>query len=78
MTFQQRQSHLIEQIQHLKDENILAMLEQELSYHLESDNNIQLSKADFNELLALAEEPDEKETISETEYQKATERWRLK
>jgi hypothetical protein len=78
MTFQQRQSHLIDQIQHLKDESILIMLEEELSYYLENENTIQLSQADFNELVTLAGEPDEKEIISENEYRKATERWRLK
>ena len=78
MTFQQRQSHLIDQIQHLKDENILIMLEEELSFHLQQDKTIQLSPADFNELITLAEEQDDKDTVSEIEYRKATERWRLK
>ncbi len=78
MTFQQRQSHLIEQIQHLKDENVLIMLEEELSYHLGNKDNIQLSEADFNELVILAEEPDDKEIISDNDYREATEKWRLK
>lgn len=78
MTFQQRQSQLIEQITHVNDENILIMLEQELSYHLQNRNGIHLSDFDLNELISLADEPDDKDIVSEYEYKKATDKWRLK
>jgi len=78
MTLQQRQSHLIQQINLVKDENILMMLEDELSYHLNNKGAVELSEFDLNELISLADEPDDKDIVSETEYRKATERWRTK
>jgi hypothetical protein len=78
MTFQERQNHLIEQIAHVEDENILIMLEEELSYHLQNRNQMQLSDFDLNELISLADEPDDKDVVSESEYRKATDKWRIK
>lgn len=78
MTLHQRQQHLIQQINQVKDENILIMLEDELSYHFQKKISINLSAYDFNELVALADEPEEKDIVSESKYRKATDKWRTK
>lgn len=78
MDFQQRQSHLIEQIAQLKDEYVLGMLEEELSYHLHDRDAIQLCKNNLYELITIADEPEDKDVVSENEYRTATEKWRMK
>ncbi len=77
MTLQQRQSHLIQQINQVSDENVLILIEEELSYHLKNKNAIELNEFDLSELIMLADEPDDKDTISEEEYRKATGKWRM-
>ena len=78
MTFQQRQSHLIEQITQLKDEQILILLEHDLVNLLQEKNEIHLSEFDLKELIVLADEPDEKDTVTDIEYKQATDKWRMK
>jgi hypothetical protein len=78
MTFQQRQSHLIEQITQLKDEQILILLEHDLVNLLQEKNEIHLSEFDLKELIVLADEPGEKDTVTDIEYKQATEKWRKK
>ena len=77
MTLQQRQSHLIQQINKVSDENVLILIDEELSYHLKNKDSIDLNDFDLSELILLAEEPDDKDTISEDEYRKATGKWRM-
>ena len=80
MTLLQRQQQLILEICAIKDEDILIMLEEELTYH--KNNKIDLAKElspeDFNELISLVNEPSEKNTVSLSQFRKATERWRTK
>ncbi len=76
MTLQQRQAYLIEQISGVKDENILILLEEELSHYTEQDVAGLLSDKDLNELMTLAEEPADKNVAAEDEYLKATGKWR--
>lgn len=80
MTVLQKQQQLIQQISTIKDENILTMLEEELSYHLHTKGDItdDLTPYELNELITLASEPTDKDTISLEEYRKATEKWRTK
>ena len=80
MTLLQRQQTLIEQISKITDEDILIMLEEELSYRLQCKTDItdDLTPFELNELITLANEPSEKNTVSLTEFRKATERWRTK
>jgi hypothetical protein len=78
MTLQQRQSHLIQQISQVKDERVLILLEEELSYHLNNKQGIELSQLDIDDLIKMADEPDDKDIVSETDYRKATDRWRTK
>ena len=78
MTLLQRQQELIQQINSISDENILIMLEEELSYHLQNKTDItdDLTPYELNELITLANEPSDKDTVSLSEYKKATDRWR--
>jgi hypothetical protein len=80
MTVAQRQQQLIQQITAIKDEQILTMLEEELSYHLNNKSNItdHLTPYESNELHSIASEPDDINTASLDEYRQATERWRIK
>ncbi len=78
MTIQQRQSHLIEQITQLKDEQILILLEHDLVKLLQEKNEIHLSEIDLKELIVLADEPDDKDTVTDIEYKQATDKWRIK
>jgi len=80
MTLSQRQQQLIQQISVINDENILLMLEEELSYHLQHKTDITdgLTPFELNELITLASDTSDKDTVSLEEYKKATERWRTK
>ncbi len=80
MTVLQRQQQLIQQISVINDESILTMLEEELSYHLQHKTDItdELTPYELNELITLANETADKDTVSLDEYRKATERWRMK
>ena len=80
MTVLKRQQQLIQQISVINDEGILTMLEEELSYHLKNKTDItdELTPYELNELITLANEPSDKNSVSLEEYKKATERWRTK
>lgn len=76
---QERQNHLIEQIHSVKDENLLIMLEEELSYHLQHKDALAgLKPYEVEELISMAKEPSDKDIISEEEYRAATDKWRTK
>jgi len=78
MTLLQIQQQLIQQISAIKDEDILTMIGQELSYHLDSKKDItdELTTYELKELIALANDTTDKDTVTLQEYKKATERWR--
>jgi hypothetical protein len=80
MTILQRKQQLIQQISSITDEDILAMLEEELSYRLKNDKDItsELTPEELHELITLANEPNDKDTASLDEYKKTTQRWRTK
>ena len=80
MTLLQRQQQLIQQISAIKDEDILIMLEEELSCHLNAKTDLtkELTPYDLTELITLASEPSDKDTATLDDYKKATERWRTK
>lgn len=80
MTLLQRKQELIQQINNVKDEDVLIMLEEELSYRLQNKTDItdELTPFEQKELEALANDESDKDTISLTEFRKATEKWRTK
>jgi hypothetical protein len=80
MTLLQRQQQLIQQISSINNEDVLILLEEEVSYHLQNkkDPTDDLTPYELNELVTLANEPSDKDTVSINEFRKATERWRTK
>lgn len=81
MTLQERQEKLIKQIYSLKDEEVLAMLEQELSFFTQTagkDIIEDLNSYQTKELISLLNEPSEQNVINEDDYKNATEKWRSK
>ena len=77
MSIQQMQQHIIEQVGNVQDENILRMLDEELAFYLEHKNDAaaQLSEADYKELVSLADEPIEGNTISFDEFKSIMDKW---
>lgn len=81
MTLQQRQKKLIKQISDVRDDEVLIMMEQELSFfNADSKSDILdgLNLFQVNELISLANEPSEKNSVNEVSYMDATRKWRLK
>ncbi len=80
MSIQQIQQQLIDQIIAVKDKDILRMLGEELSYSLESKDDLAglLDEADLKELITLANEPIDTNTMSLTEFNSIMDKWRMK
>ncbi len=81
MTVQQRQEKLIKQIAGLKDDEVLTMLELELSFFTHANGNDiveGLNLYQIKELMNLVNEPSELDVINEDAYRNATEKWRSK
>lgn len=80
MSIQQMQEHIIKQVAAVNDEHILRMLDEELSFYLEhkDDAAARLTEVDYNELVGLANEPVENNTISLDEFKSIMEKWRMK
>ena len=80
MTLIQRQQQLMQQISEVNNEDILIMLQEELSYQLQSKPDItdELTPYELDELIALANDTSDKDTVSLSEFRKPTERWRTK
>jgi hypothetical protein len=73
----QKQS-LIQKIAVLEDADLLAVLEEDISFFAgTSDITDSISPADLEELQQMAAEPFGFETESEDGFKKATERWRI-
>jgi hypothetical protein len=80
MSIQEMQEHIIKQVTTVSDENILRMLDEELSFYLEhkDDAAAQLSEKDYKELVMLANEPIEDNTISLDEFKNIMDKWSSK
>ena len=80
MSVQQMQQQLINQISAINDEDILRMIEEELSYSLQSSSDLSelLTETDLKELTMLANEPIDKNTISLNEFNSIMDQWRMK
>ena len=79
MSIQQMQKQIIEQVEAVNDENVLKMLE-ELAFYLrhKEDPTSLLSEKDLKELVMLANEPIENDTISLNEFKSIMDKWRTK
>ena len=64
----------------IEDENLLELVKADIQYFTNQETDILdgLSYSDQEELLNLANEPTEKDTLSENEFKEATARWRTK
>ena len=81
MNIAQRRTILIQQINNVTDEQTLEMLEETLGYYTHNNNKDitdGLDKYQMQELISLAEEPADKDTISEEEFRKLFARWSTK
>jgi hypothetical protein len=81
MSLNTRRTNLIQQIIDINDEQTIEMLEDTLSFHLNTKNKDitdDLSKNDFEELDSLIKEPAEKDIITEEEFNKLFARWGTK
>lgn len=81
MTVQQRQEKLIKQISALKDDEVLTMLEQELSFFTHNNGKDivdGLNSYQLEELRNMVNEPSEKDVVNEDSYVNATSKWRTK
>lgn len=79
MTVQQRQEKLIKQISALKDDEVLTMLEQELSFFTRNkgkDIVDGLNLYQLKELIDMVNEPSEQDVVNEDSYMNATSKWR--
>lgn len=79
MTVQQRQEKLIKQISALKDDEVLTMLEQELSFFTRNkgkDIVDGLNVYQLKELIDMVNEPSEQDVVNEDSYMNATSKWR--
>ncbi len=80
MTLLQRKQELIQQINNVKDEDVLIMLEEELTYRLQNKTDItdDLTPDEQRELEKLANDESDQDTVSLTEFRNATGKWRTK
>jgi len=64
----------------IEDSQLLQLVKADIEYFGDKTTDIldELYYADKEELLSLANEPDEKDTITEEEFKEATARWRTK
>ncbi len=80
MDIQQMQQQLINQISAVKNEDILRMLGEELTYSLQSKDDLSalLTPEDYKELTLLAKEPVDQNTMSLNEFNSVMRQWRMK
>ncbi len=80
MSLEERQQHLKEQIEAIKDESLLIQLEEELDYYINTKSSIkdELAPWQWKELVALSEEDLDKDVITEEEFKKNMEKWRTR
>ncbi|MEO6639062.1 MAG: hypothetical protein ABIN25_12350 [Ginsengibacter sp.] len=71
---------VLQMISSTEDENLLELVKAEIQYFNNTETDIidDLYYSDKDELLNLANEPDEKETLTEIEFKEVTARWRTK
>ena len=80
MSVRQMQQQLINQISAIKNEDTLRSISEQISYSIQNEIKVEdlLTEQDYQELVALANEPDDKDTISLKEFNSMTHRWRMK
>lgn len=71
---------VLQMVSSIEDPQLLELVKADIEYFGDKTTDIldELYYADKDELLSLANEPDEKDTITEEEFKEATARWRTK
>jgi len=71
---------VLQMVSSIEDSQLLQLVKADIEYFGDKTTDIldELYYADKEELLSLANEPDEKDTITEEEFKEATARWRTK
>lgn len=71
---------VLQMVSSIEDSQLLQLVKADIEYFGDKTTEIldELYYADKEELLSLANEPDEKDTITEEEFKEATARWRTK
>ena len=71
---------VVKMISSVEDEHLLELVKADIEYFSNKDMDIidDLYYNEKEELLSLANEPDEKDTISEDKFKEATAKWRAK
>lgn len=79
MPIDKLKEELVKLITETEDEELLFMMKEDIAiYKTASDITDSLSEEQLRELESLANEADEKDTITLGEFNKATDRWRTK
>ena len=71
---------VIEMVSGIDDNNLLELIKADIEHFKDNKTDIldDLSYEDQQELMQLADEPDEKDTLSDEEFKAITARWRMK
>lgn len=80
MSVRQMQQELISQINAIENEDILRSISEQISYSIQSQVDVKdlLSEQDYQELIALANEPNDKDIVSLNEFNSIVAKWRMK
>ncbi len=72
-------NEVLQMVQKIDDEQLLRLLKEDIKYFTEDDDIASdLLPPDRGDLVQLASEPDENETLTEREFTNATAKWRIK
>jgi hypothetical protein len=71
---------VLKMVSSINDDVLLEFVKADIEYFNDKNTDIldELTDADRQELINLATEPDEKDTVTEDEYKERTARWRTK
>jgi hypothetical protein len=71
---------VLQMVSSINDDVLLEFVKADIEYFIDKNTDIldELTYADKEELINLATEPDEKDTVTEDEYKERTARWRIK
>jgi hypothetical protein len=80
MTLTERQKNLIKKIVSIKDEDIIALLEEDIPNYTHNlmDITTGLSDEEINDLVTIANEPSEKDSVTFSDFREITQQWRTK
>jgi hypothetical protein len=81
MAIEKLKKDLLRLIYETEDENLLSMVKEDITFYQTAKNTdvmYSLSVEQLKELEQLATEPEEKDTMTLNEFNKATDKWRTK